>query len=149
MRCVAVVVASSFGTFMWSKVHGEHVSAARRRRGATTHAVASARTSDRRHCLAESIHHAAPRGQKKARAGEGGASRTTRPRSGRPPFLSQSSSSCRSTKSPAGCGLTASLVSGRRSWYCGTLWSTSSTSLPSCRFSLCLCRRWGTNWWNS
>ena len=52
--------------------------------------------------------------------GKGGASRTTRPRSGRPPFTSQSSSSCLLTKSPAGRGLTASLASGRRSRYSGT-----------------------------
>ena len=42
-----------------------------------------------------------------------------------------------------------SLVSGRRSGYSGTPWSTSPTSLPSCRSSMYLCRRWGTNWWNS
>ena len=49
VRYVAVVVASSFGTFMWSQVRGEHVSAARRHRGATTQTVASARTCERRH----------------------------------------------------------------------------------------------------
>ena len=28
-------------------------------------------------------------------------------------------------------------------------WSTSSTSCPTSRSSMCLCRRWATSWWNS
>ena len=42
-----------------------------------------------------------------------------------------------------------SLRCGRRGGYSGTPWSTSSTSLPSCRSSMYLCRSWWTNWWKS
>ena len=41
--CVAL-----FCTLVWSQVHGEHVSAARRRRGATSQTVLSSQTSERR-----------------------------------------------------------------------------------------------------
>ena len=56
---------------------------------------------------------------------------------------SRSSSSC-TRRSPAGRGLTASLVSGRRSGYSGTQCSRSLTLRLVCRFSMLLCR-----WWNS
>ena len=68
----------------------------------------------------------------------GGASRTTRRRSGRLPFSSRSSSICRLTKSSAGRGLTGSLGSGRRSRHSGTPWSSLQASLPRCSFLMIL-----------
>ena len=59
------------------------------------------------------------------------ASRPSRRRSGRPSLPSRSSSNCRSTKSLAGRGLTASPASGRRNGSSGTPWSR--VSRPSCR----------------
>ena len=42
-----------------------------------------------------------------------------------------------------------SLRCGRRRGFSGTPRRTSSTSCRTCRFSMCLCRSWGTRWWKS
>ena len=90
VRCVAFVSSHQFCTF-WSQVHGKHDSAARRRR---ERRLRQWLRHERLNVAMESDHHAAPRGQKKAR---GGASRTTR-RSGRAPLPSRSSLICRSIR---------------------------------------------------
>ena len=89
------------------------------------------------------IAHSAQRWQGPA---SGGASCTSRRRSGRPPLTSRNSSSCRSTKSLAVPG-NPFWVSrgGHRRVFCGTSWSIWLTSVPSYRFSMLLCRRWRTN----
>ena len=68
VRCRLFCVAL-FGTFMWSQVHGEHVSAARRRRERRLRQFLRHERVSVAMALAESNHHAAPRGQKMARAG--------------------------------------------------------------------------------
>ena len=100
--------------------------------------------------LATFQHHSS-RGQKTARAGEEESEtkytatlrkmfRTTPPPH---PF----SSAC-TTKSPAGGGRPVwSSRRDRKSGSSGTPWSSLPSSLPWCRFSMYLCRRWWTNWW--
>ena len=62
---------------------------------------------------------------------------------------SRSSSAC-TTKSPAGGGhLVRVSRQGRKSRSSGTPWSSLPTSLPWCRSSTYLCRRWWTNWCSS
>ena len=50
---------------------------------------------------------------------------------------------CRSSGAP---GMTATTRSGRRSGFCGTLWSRLETSLLGCLLLTPLCRRWWTSW---
>ena len=100
---------------------------------ATTQIVASARTSERRHGLGREQPPHSPKGTGEARAGGEREQNHTPTIWKTPPFSSRSSSSCRSTKSPVGCGLTASLMSGRRSGIC----SSASTLLFSGRLSQC------------
>ena len=81
--------------------------------------------------LAESNHHAAPWGQKMARAGEEGTSCTTRPSSGRPPLSSRSSS----WESPAGSRPRLSLRGVRKRYVRsrpGVRTSTFSTRVVRC-----------------
>ena len=68
VRCRLFCVAL-FGTFMWSQVRGEHVSAARRRRERRLRQFLRHERLSVAMPLAESQHHTAPRGQKMARAG--------------------------------------------------------------------------------
>ena len=56
-------------TFMWSQVNGEHAGAARRRRERRLRQFLRHKRLSVAMALAESLHHAAPRGQKMARAG--------------------------------------------------------------------------------
>ena len=79
-------------------------------------------------------------GQRMARLGCGGTSRTTRRRSGRPPHPSRSSSA--SKKSPAGAcqHLCLRSLAGRRRWS-GTSWSIWPSLPPWCKSSMLLCRR--------
>ena len=92
--------------------------------------------------LAESQHHTAPRGQKKARAREGGSElqytatfQKTRPPQ---PELFQL---------PAGDGQHLCLRSlARRHGFCSAPWSPSSRLSCRCRFLMSRCRRWRTSW---
>ena len=70
--CVAIVKSPQFCTFIWSQVHGEHVSAARRRRERLGRFLRHERLSVAL-ALAEMQHHTAPRGQNMARGWGGGA----------------------------------------------------------------------------
>ena len=84
--------------------------------------------------LATSLHHSS-RGERKARVGEEESEL----------HYTRCSSAC-TKKSPAGGGWRLSLSLGRKSGSSGTSWSTSLTlcvSLPWCRFSMHLCRKWG------
>ena len=70
---------------------------------------------------------------------------TTRLRSGRLLLPSRSSSAC-AKKSPAGGGLPAwQSRKGHRTGSRGTQWSSLPNSLPWCRSSTLLCRRWWTS----
>ena len=69
VRCAAFVSSPQFKTFKWSKVHGEHVSAARRRRERRLRQFLPHERVSVAMAKAESNHHAAPRGQGVARAG--------------------------------------------------------------------------------
>ena len=72
--------------------------------------------------------------------GSGGVNRTTGRRSGRPPLPSRSSSSCRSTKSPAVPGHPVWVSRGSHRWgFSGTWRSTPSISVLTCRFSMLRC----------
>ena len=113
-----------------------------------------ARKTDR----AEAVHYAPRRLASRAARGpelfqvfeeelSGGAAATSRarPRSGRLP-LPRRSSSCTTRKTlKRGRGQGQSRTLGRRSGCSGTSRSTSSTSCPSRRFSMLLCRRWWTD----
>ena len=48
-----------------------------------------------------------------------------------------------------GGGRHLSLRCGRRDLFSGKPWSTPSTSASACRFSMLLCRRWGSSCWRS
>ena len=104
--------------------------------------------------LVRQVHteYGAPRSQTTAtRARGGGESNETklRPRSGRL-LLPRRSSGCSVRKTPkGGFGPRHCLSRGRKDRFSGTLLSTSSISCRTCRFSMCLCRRWVASWWNS
>ena len=103
--------------------------------------------------LAEASHSTAPRGQKTARARgwvrdevHGHVLEAPTPRS--PARGTSALTTMTACRSSGARGLTASLVSGRRSESRGASWSRSSTLHPSFLFStiLILCRRWWTQW---
>ena len=99
--------------------------------------------------LAESTHHAALRGQKKARAGGGVRDALHGEVPGEPtshePGTQHFTATAVSQRSRAP-SLTTSTRSGRRSGFCSTSWSRLETSLLGCLLSMLLCRRWWTSW---
>ena len=99
--------------------------------------------------LAEASHHTAPRGQRTARA-RGWVRDEVHghvPEARSPARGTSASTTMTACRSSGARGLTASLVSGRRSESRGECWSRSLTRHPSSRFSSLLCRRRWTPWW--
>ena len=120
--------------FMWSQFNGEHAGAAMRRRQRRLRQWLRHERLNVAMVLAESQHHAAPRGQSMARAGEGGGyeMKFTAEFQVNPPPRSPARSTSSST----------TLTSGRRSESRGASWSTLSLLCPLSSSSTCLCRRW-------
>ena len=88
------------------------------------------------------MHHSS-RGQRKSRAREEESELHNTDKDQKTPPPQPDSSAC-TMKSPARGGLPAwQSRQDRRGGFCGTPWSTSSTPHPSCRSSMCRCRRWG------
>ena len=102
--------------------------------------------------LAEASHHTAPRGQGTARArgwvrGEVHGHVPEAPTPSEPGTRYFSLDDNDSVPELGARGLTASLVSGRRSESRGESWSRSLTRHPSFLFSTILSRSWWTPWW--
>ena len=92
--------------------------------------------------LAETNHHAAPRAQTMARSGEWvrGAPHGDVPGEPKNPARGSATSTTTACWSFGERGLTASLTSGCRNGFSGTVWSRSSTPRLVCRCSMFLCR---------
>ena len=103
-----------------------HVGSARRRRERRLHSFLRHERMTVRKELAAALHHSSFRG---ARPETNDALRCL-------------------TKTPQGCGRPVwSSRGSHRSGFCSTPWSTWPMCVPTCRFSMLLCCRWGTNRW--
>ena len=94
--------------------------------------------------LAESTHHTSLKGSEECQDRGVGARDELHGDVPGPPSLTIRSSSASTKKSPAGGGQGRSRTLRRSPGLGGPLASTLSRSVPTFRFSTCLCRRWGS-----
>ena len=102
--------------------------------------------------LAENNHHSAPRRPTMAKA-RGEESDEMNNATGQKSHRFREQARCTPLWTTTGTSLPPgrhfSLRCGRRPGFSGTPRRTSSISCRTCTFSMCLCRSWGTRWWNS